>query len=255
MRSLSRIDDIAERARAEGLRPWIAVKERIAEVVVTAMGRTEGAVLQGGAALRFAYGSPRLSADVDFVGIAVGTVLEAAGPGLAEAAGAALDCRATWSLSRRGKLLRGKVAIEQGAGRRLVLPVEAYEVPAHRVQSSPSAGTVEMPEEIVADKVVASADRLSRRGALKTTDLFDLWHLLARVGAPTPEVALVVQKMRDYEQPRRGAEPGSVARAFPPEELQAALEGVLPAAVLRTLPVREILDAAADVLDTFRDVL
>src|SRR5262245_9803949 len=78
--------EIAAEARARSIRPWILVKERIAGRVLDVMARDDRAVLQGGAALHFAYGSPRLSADVAFVGENVATALADRGPELASAA-------------------------------------------------------------------------------------------------------------------------------------------------------------------------
>lgn len=252
---MDRLDEITAKARARGLRPWIAVKEGLAERAVLALADEPRAVLQGGAALHFVYGSPRLSADVDFVGDQVALALAERGEGIARAAAEWLDRPARWSLGRTGRLLRGKVTVEIDPARRLVLPVEAYEVPARRPRLDPRAGAVEEPEEITADKVVASADRLARRGTLKTRDLFDLWFLTARLGARAPEAELVAQKLKDYRQPARGADLAAAARAIPEEEIQASLEGVLPEAELAGLRVREVVEAAVELMEKYRDVL
>lgn len=231
------------------------MKEGLAERTVLALADEPRAVLQGGAALHFVYGSPRLSADVDFVGEEVARALAERGEGIARAVAQWLDQPARWSLGRAGRLIRGKISLEIDATRRLVMPVEAYEVPAHRPRLDARAGTVEEPEEIAADKVVASADRLARRGTLKTRDLFDLWFLKARLGTQPPDAELVAQKLRDYGQPARGADVAAAARAIPEGEVQASLEGVLPGPELASLRVREVVKVAAELLEKYRDVL
>ncbi|MBI4704726.1 MAG: nucleotidyl transferase AbiEii/AbiGii toxin family protein [Deltaproteobacteria bacterium] len=252
---MDRLGAIMAEARAQGLRPWIAVKERLARSAVEVMAGAPAAVLQGGAALHFVYGSPRLSADVDFVGAGVARAIETQGPEIARAASEAVGRPATWSMTCHGRLLRGKVAIELGPARRLVLPVEAYQVPAHRIRLAAPFGPVEEPEEITADKAVASADRLARRGALKTRDLFDLWFILARLGSAGPDAALVAAKAADYGLPRRDADLAAAVRAIPEEELRSALQGVLPASELGALRLCEVVEAAATVLGSCQHVL
>ncbi len=252
---MARVDEIAADARARGLRPWIALKERLAELAVLALADEPRAVLQGGGALHFVYGSPRLSADVDFVGEQVAAALAERGPGIAQAAQAWIGQPARWSLAKAGRLLRGKVSVEIDAARRLVLPVEAYGVPAHRQRLDARAGAVEGPEEIVAHKIVASADRLARRGTLKTRDLFDLWFLAVRLRTEPPDAELVTRKLRDYGQPARGVDVAAAARSIPEEEIQSALEGVLPRAELNGLRVREVVQVAGELLARYRDVV
>lgn len=252
---MASVDAIVEGARARGIRPWIALKEAIARQVIEVVRLHGGATLQGGAALHFVYGSPRLSADVDFVGTGVGEALADLGPELAAAAGNLLGRPCRWSLKRSGRMVRGKIEVEIDQARRLVLPVEAYEVPAHRPRLDPPAGTVEEPEEILADKVVATADRLARRGTLKTTDLYDLWYLRTKLGVGKVDRALVEAKMADYRLGRSAQDAGGAARAVSREELRSALAGVLPSTELDRLDDREVIDVAAATLDEARDVL
>jgi hypothetical protein len=252
---VSRIDDLAADARRRGIKPWLAVKEVLAECAVLAMAGDERAVLQGGAALHFAYGSPRLSADVDFVGESVGESLSERGEEIARRAGEIAGMPATWSLRRDGRLVRGKVTIQFDAARRLVLPVEAYEVPAHHPLTDRRLGRVEAAQEIAADKIVASADRLARRGTIKTRDLYDLWFIRTRLGSGLPDQALIAMKLRDYGQPVRGADLAAAARSVSPEEMRMALDGVLPTSESASTDPSEILDAAADWLGRYRNVL
>jgi predicted nucleotidyltransferase component of viral defense system len=252
----TRLESMLEEARAQGLRPWLAIKETLARaVLIAAAPSADGAVLQGGAALHFAYGSPRLSADVDFSGDESVNVLESRGPAIAEAAGGCLGLPARWSLVRRGRLARGKVSVEIDAVRRLVLPVEAYSVAARLPRAVPTLGAAEAPEEIAADKIVASADRLARRGTLKTTDLYDLWYIRERLGLTRPDPALVEAKIADYGGTRHAVDAAAAARALAPEELRAVLEGALPAREQATIDARAILAAAAEWLEALSDVL
>jgi hypothetical protein len=250
------LEDIVSEAHRLGIRPWLALKERLSLCAIEVVAAGGGdAVLQGGAALHFAYGSPRLSADVDFVGPGVAAVLERSGEPLARAAGELLGCAACWSMTRAGRLLRGKLALAVDPARRLVLPIEAFEVPAHTSRPAATLGVVEEPVEIAADKIVASADRFARRGTLKTTDIFDLWYLRARLGIQAPDRGLVEAKAADYGLPAHGADLGGVVRAVPAEELRAVLEGVLPTSELDLLHPAGILETAADLLARYRDVV
>ena len=257
MTGRSPVEKIVDEARSRGVRPWIAVKERLAErtIEVLAAATAGTATLQGGAALHFVYASPRLSADVDLAGTGARDALEGCGQALAGAASDLLGRPCRWSLTRAGRLLRGKLSIEMDAARRLVLPVEAMDVPARLPRVDERFGFVEAPEEIVADKVVASADRWSRRGTLKTSDLFDLWYLLARCRVEPPALELVAEKRADYEMPARGQDLSGAVRAIPFEELRSALEGILPADELARLVEADVLEAAASALERYADVL
>lgn len=243
-------------ARESGVRPWLALKEAISRCAVGVMASSKGAaVLQGGAALRFAYGSPRLSADVDFVGPEIARVLAERGEAMARAAGELLARPCRWSMMRAGRFMRGKVAVAADGSRRLVLPIEAYEVRAHTIRTFGDLGAVEEPGEIAADKIVAIADRLARRGTIKTTDLFDLWYVRERLATAPPPRSLVAAKLADYGQPARGADLGAAVRAVPPEELRRVLEGVLRLDALGRVDELAVLATAASVLEEYRDVV
>jgi hypothetical protein len=240
------IDELVREARRSGIRPWIALKERLAGCVLEVMARSDdGAVLQGGAALHFVYRSPRLSADVDFVGVKLEAVLTARSAEMTIAAQRELGVPARWSLTRSGRMVRGKLTLEIDASRRLALPIEGYEVPAHRAQRDARYGVVEQPEEIAADKIVATADRYRRRGTIKLTDLYDLWFLHSRLGVAHVGAELLATKARDYGVDLARDDVGAAIAATQPEELQAALEGVLPTTDLAALDTVAIVAAAA----------
>ena len=252
---VTRIDELVEAARMRGVRPWLAIKERLAECAIEVMAVERRTVLQGGAALHFAYHSPRLSADVDFVGSTAHAALSERGEELAAHASAIVGAPARWSMRVEGRLARGKVTIELDAARRIVLPIEAFDVPAHEPNDDPRLGLVEQAGEIAADKIVASADRLARRGTLKTTDLFDLWFIQTRLAVAAPDINLVILKRDDYGQPLRGADLGAAARAVSEAELRSTLDGVLPASDASSIAPGDIVSAAADWLGRYRDVL
>jgi hypothetical protein len=243
---MPRIDQIADDARALGIRPWIGVKQQLADRAIRIMAHDSRAVLQGGAALHFVYGSPRLSQDVDFVGEQAFQALSDNGPNIARAAADLLEHDAVWSLVRSGRLLRGKVTVTLDPARRLVLPVEAYEVRAHTGRRHGELGDVEDPVEIAADKIVASRERLAHRGVLKTRDLFDLWYIGIRLGSGPPSHELVTAKLADYGASPSGADLVTAVRAVSVEELTASLEGVLPESELAGLDVRRVWDFSAE---------
>lgn len=252
---MGRIDEITAEARTKGVKPWLAVKELLAESVILSLAGDERVALQGGAALHFAYGSPRLSADVDYVGQSAAGVMAERGEEVARRAGEVAGAAAAWSISRVGRLTRGKVTIVLDAARRIVLPVEAFEVPAHLPVPIGRLGQVERIQEIAADKIVASADRLARRGAVKTRNLYDLWYIGSRAGAAPPDPSLIAQRLQDHGQPARGADVARAARAGTPEEMRTSLEGVLPAAESAATDPVEVVAVAADWLARYRDVL
>ena len=64
------IDDIVRQAREEGVIWSLAVKAEVMKSFLRALSQSDfrnDLVLQGGSALRFIYGSPRYSVDIDFV--------------------------------------------------------------------------------------------------------------------------------------------------------------------------------------------
>ncbi|MBI2378069.1 MAG: hypothetical protein HYV07_28970 [Deltaproteobacteria bacterium] len=103
--------------------------------------------------------------------------------------------------------------------------------------------------------VVASASRFARRGTLKTTDVYDLWFLQARLGVAAPSAELVARKAADYAEPPHHDDLGGAVLAIGPEELRAALDGVLPRAQLDGLDIEAVRAAAAELLRGFRDVV
>ena len=254
--TVNRIDAIASEARGQGLNPWILVKERLSRLAIEILSASgDGAVLQGGAALHFAYGSTRLSSDVDFVGLHAGQEIARHGVALAAAAQELLDCPSQWSIRQAGRLTRGKVTLATDGVRRLVLPIEAFDIPSHFVRRVAGLGAVEEPLEIAADKIVASADRFARRGTLKTTDLYDLWFVCAKLAVTAPDASLIAQKLADYDQPLRHADLAAAVREISPEELRAALAGVLPSHQFSGLDLTAMVAFVATLLGGYRDVL
>ncbi|GMV41010.1 MAG: hypothetical protein AMXMBFR64_27260 [Myxococcales bacterium] len=249
------VTEIMERARESGISPWLAIKTVCAERFLDALAHDPGpAVLQGGAALRFAYGSPRMSVDVDFAGVGAGGHICAHGPALAAAVQEAMGTPVAWSDVLVGRLTRAKLTLVLPSRTTLVLPVEAYDVAAHRPIAT-AVGPVESPEEIVADKVIATAERLERRGTAKLTDFYDIWFLRARCGADLPTRDLLEDKLRDYGRGVSTVDITAYVEALAPEDLLHVLERVLPPSELATTDVTEILELTTNVLETYRGLV
>lgn len=202
------------------MRPWSALAETASElrvplslVLKSELGRVvlgttsavPGLVLQGGGAVHHVFGSPRFSADLDFAqgadfdGDRMAAALEAA----AESARDAWGACAVEGPASKGRLHRHKLRVALDRGTALVLAVERYEVPVHEPETRPVAGgvgtvRVESPAEIIADKAVASVDRLVSRGALKLRDVFDIAFLM---DLGRPGRSLLRAKLRDYGYP------------------------------------------------------
>jgi len=101
---------------------------------------------------------------------------------------------------------------------------------------------VEAPEEIVADKLVASIDRLLARGAMKLRDAYDIDLLLQR--GCRPDAALIEQKIADYALEVGRAALADVAASLTLLAEQALVEqlrDVLPAAEVERVDPRAIL--------------
>lgn len=130
--------------------------------------------LQGGAALLFAYGSPRLTRDLDF----------AARPEVFPDPAELMERIPGLELRRDDRqavppFLR-LVRTERRHGFALAVPVEVAGVPAEDVRTVDLGGGpvwVEAPDEILTDKVVACLVRMRRRGTVKPQDLFDIAYL------------------------------------------------------------------------------
>ena len=155
---------------------------------------SEKAVLQGGAALRFFYGSERLSDDLDFVyqdNVAV-----------EDACKTADRLGVKWSLKRMERLSRLRLYFPF-KGAELRLNVELYKVPARKHQKLPLPHTtsevyVEKPEEIKADKLVALLDNFKRRELITITDLYDLNYIHTNLTQEL-DIELIKKKFADYE--------------------------------------------------------
>jgi hypothetical protein len=196
------LDALAERARELRVPPSMVIRAALAEEAVRAIAKVDELVLQGGGAMRHVYGSQRFSADLDYVQPAsldpakLGAQLAAVSRRV-EAAWGACGVGATVD---KGRLHRTKLRAAVRPGMTLVLAIEVYQVAVHRPVLHTLADGVEVrveaPEEIMADKVVASIDRLHTRGMIKLRDAYDIDLLLQR--GCRPDVLLVEQKIADY---------------------------------------------------------
>lgn len=161
---MNRIDELVEAARMRGVRPWLAIKERLAECAIEVMAAERRTVLQSGAALHFAYHSPRLSADVDFVGRAAHAALSERGEELAARASAIVGAPARWSMRVEGRLARGKVTIELDAARRIVLPIDETDQWAGPEQRPRWLHSSELVEDALLERGEPASDGHGMRG-------------------------------------------------------------------------------------------
>jgi hypothetical protein len=141
---------------------------------------SSGLILQGGGALHFVYSSPRYSNDLDFVCPNFRQDRDALIAELAKE----FKIHDTVGYSPRiAKVEDGyfRVSYDPSKDQGLVVRVEVKDNTAEDFYPAKGAFSpllVETPQEIYADKIVASLHRMARRGSLKSTDLFDLDHLV-----------------------------------------------------------------------------
>ena len=154
--------------------------------------RSDHLVLQGGAALRFFYGSKRLSDDVDLVYIDERAV--------EDAIRAAEEISSRYSIKRAEGLTRIKAYFPYDRGE-ITLRIELFKIPAYTPQKLMLMGTqnkilVESPVEIKADKIVAILDLFKRRLYINMVDLYDLCYLEDLT--EELDVRMVRRKLEDY---------------------------------------------------------
>lgn len=153
---------------------------------------SENLTLQGGGALRFFYGSPRISDDLDFV---YENEL-----GIEEACTAVKKINVRYSLKQKEGLTRIKTYFPFGEAE-ILLRIELFNVPAYTSKKLILPETknkifVESPEEIKADKIVALLDLFKRRGAMSMIDLYDLCYLDNIT--KKLDIKLINKKFKDY---------------------------------------------------------
>jgi hypothetical protein len=155
----------------------LRVKDGILNAILATIARDQvfnrNLVFQGGGALHFIYGSPRYSNDLDFVC----ENLEAVQGEIVEALqrGVSADGRRLIPLIKSdGKLVRAAYSFgeNQPSGKLEIYAQGSFDNQPTSGKFSPLR--VESPSEIYADKVIATLARMSQRGSLKPTDLFDL---------------------------------------------------------------------------------
>jgi predicted nucleotidyltransferase component of viral defense system len=185
------IKQLIERAREVGLPEYRLIRSYLQKRYLEKL-ESEKLILQGGGALRFFYGSPRLSDDLDFV--------YEDELGVEEACTAVKRINVEYSLKQKEGLTRIKAYFPFG-GAEILLRIELYKVPAYTSMKLTLPETanrilVESPEEIKADKVVALLDLFKRRGIISMIDLYDLCYLDGLT--KKLDVELVRKKLDDY---------------------------------------------------------
>ena len=200
---------IEEASKTQGITPYHVFQEAAQKTILTALSRTKAftsVVFQGGTALRFFYGNPRFSDDLDFVmrqnhpPLDLSTLapditrfLQDSYPFITSA-----SCE---SQKRDDLLQRCICLIETDTlPRKLRIHLELATVPSYHHQPrildfpplSPAV-EVETAEEILADKIVA----FGLRPYLKGRDLWDVFYLVNERHQTVPW-PLVYQKAEDY---------------------------------------------------------
>lgn len=128
-------------------------------------------IFQGGGALHFIYSSPRYSTDLDFVCPTLGQDSTEIKAELVRIGEGNLRSRVA---KDNPDILRVTYAL---ALNQPVAKVEVYSQVAEEYDQTKGKFRpllVETPNEIFADKIVASLERMNAKGTLKPTDLFDL---------------------------------------------------------------------------------
>jgi len=262
-----RLERLYADLRGRGLNPWLGLKEILQLDFLRVFYRLPGSeevVLQGGGALHFAYGSPRLSVDLDFVhqSSRLQELVESSAEQLRRCVESDIGLSPDIEITRRGeRLMRAKVRAPLGRNRVISCSLEFYRLRSLQPQTRPLIDLpdlsirVESPSEILADKIVANLDR-ARRGFLKMRDVYDIWFLRERLGQSL-DMELVREKLADY-----GVEAGEeefqfigVSLRYGVEELESSLRGYLPAHELEGVRAEEIIRVAAELFDECRGEL
>jgi len=255
------IEDIIKEAQAEGILWSLAVKTEVMKSFLGAVGRSkfaEDLVLQGGGAMKFVYGSPRYSVDLDFVlrtprqnwlhFMEVGKVL----PDL-------FGHPITSSPKKVGeKMLRIAMVLQLGNREALSTKVEICAVPSqssHLEESQVGKVLVESPEEIVLDKLAANIDRLRRKNFIKTHDVFDFFYVLKSLGrVPSWKQDDVEKKLQAYGTSCDSASVQSLLVWFEQErhfeEFRKTLDGYLPQKTLQKMDLRMAFKTVKEFIHT-----
>lgn len=166
-------------------------------------------VLQGGGALMHAYASPRFSVDLDWANQLgreeLKANIESAYRSFAEKFEAQTGKKVSYSFlfPADPKLVRAKIRVERAGplGEDYAFYCEFYDVVSRsNSQRKLAEGNkiwVAEPSELMTDKAKACLERLTNKGFIRASDLFDLWYLNSKFGART-DADSVRQKFADY---------------------------------------------------------
>jgi predicted nucleotidyltransferase component of viral defense system len=197
------VDEIVREARAQNVLWSLAVKAEVMRLFLAALSRSPFAgdlVLQGGGAMKFVYGSPRYSVDLDFV-LSSPTDLSRfsrLGDILPDALNHPLKAAAR-RLS--DKMFRVSLVLKLDQRELLSTKVEICSVVSEtaHIEKSESGNTLtESPQEILVDKLTANLDRLQRKGFVKTHDIFDLYYLMNRFPGLSVKKEDLLRKLAAY---------------------------------------------------------
>lgn len=194
------MDQIEQKAERVRFRDWILENILIG---VSKDKNTQGRlVLRGAGALHFIYSCPRYSADVDF-----------AAPNFEEDKELVLDMVNNLYFVVENKPIRPELRASDNKRIRVAyftpnqsevngkIEVVSDAVGRHRISTGKYAPLlVETPEQIYADKIFATMNRMEFRNSIKGTDLFDLEWLVHNFenGRASEELLDETAKARNY---------------------------------------------------------
>ena len=200
---------LEDRLRKSRVSEYTIIRDDVFEKFLEELVKTEvrnNVVLQGGNALRFGYGSPRYSNDLDFVlrdneidSEKFAKICES----LSRVASAIKGYVGAVRIKKvKERLYRIKFRIELPKGP-LSAAFDLYNIGSHDY-SKKNVGNgqlmVESPNEIFADKVLADIERLQGRGSLKTKDVSDWYYILHNFEIDDEKIVdLIILKVKEYD--------------------------------------------------------
>jgi predicted nucleotidyltransferase component of viral defense system len=230
---------IDKRAEEEGLPRNTVLKEALQVLCLEhlyALPETEGITFQGGTCLRFLYGGPRYSEDLDFVVSdmqKLSSLFKKIGASI-EKMGSLFERKIWMKVQKESKnLIRWKLYFETLEGREnSSVSIEFANYPAYTSQLLPLKvprgypstplilAKVETEEEILADKI----NSIAARRYLKGRDIFDVWFLKSK--GVEVNVNMVEKKFKDYSTPKVKIE--KKVSQFSEKRIRQDLENYLP---------------------------
>jgi len=251
----------------QGMHPWIGIKSIIQQDFLRAVSEcdfVENITLQGGGALHFVYGSPRISVNLDFVHQLsdISYIINEIKPKFIKYVRDSLNVTPDLYLSKAGeKFLRLKLDVKLGKIQFISSKVELYKVASYTgtwkplIQIPTCEVFVESQLEILSDKFVAGLERI-KRGFFKMRDIYDIWYLL-KCSPPDRflDKELNKNKLLDYNVSfKKSSIKEIIIELSKPEQidiLNASLKGYLPLKDLDKVEPEEMIGVVIDFFEKY----